>query len=137
MERDRDARVVDLTRERFVGMAGYQALVSTQVLGLVASLRERAGDELLTELTGAPPSVLDEWSEGWLPLPPELEAKLRLIDTLFATFDDHHVPDDVVRTWFETPNLALGGRTPIWGLRERAPRDVAPALLVGARAFIT
>jgi hypothetical protein len=137
MERDRDARVVDLTRERFVGTAGYQALMSTQVLGLVASLRERAGDELLTELTGAPPSVLDEWSEGWLPLPPELEAKLRLIDTLFATFDDHHVPDDVVRTWFETPNLALGGRTPIWGLRERAPRDVAPALLVGARAFIT
>ncbi|HZR14973.1 MAG TPA: hypothetical protein VFC33_17165 [Acidimicrobiia bacterium] len=136
MNQGRDARVVDLARERFVGVDGYHALVSTQVLGLVAGLRERAGDELMGELTGAPPSVLDDWCEGWLPLPPEMEARLRLIDTLFATFDDHQVPDDVVTTWFATPNLSLGGRTPLWALRERAPRDIAPALLVGARAFI-
>ena len=136
MDHGRNADVVDLTRERFVGSDGYRALVSTQVLGLVAGLRERAGDEMMSELTGATPSVLDEWCEGWLPLPPEMEARLRLIDTLFSTFDDHRVADVLVREWFATPNLALGGRTPVWALRERAPRDVAPALLVGARAFI-
>ena len=39
--------------------------------------------------------------------------------------------------WFTTPNVSLGGNTPAAALRTAAvPTDVAPMLLVAARASI-
>jgi hypothetical protein len=132
-----DGRVgLEIARDRMLGRHVHDALASTQVLGLVMSLRCRMGDELMAEVTGISVAALDEWCDGWLDLPPEAEARLRLVDTIFGTFDDHGVADSVSLQWFRTPNLSLGGRTPASALRNGEPTDLAPVLLVAARASI-
>jgi hypothetical protein len=86
--------------------------------------------------SGVSVATIDEWCNGWLELPPEAEARLHLADTILGTFDDHEVPEPVSLVWFTTPNLSLGGRTPASAMGNGEPTDVAPALLVAARASI-
>jgi hypothetical protein len=134
-----EGRVVtglEVARDRVCGRDVHDALVSTEVLGLITSLRVRMGDELMTEVTGASAATIDEWCDGWLELQRDAEARLRLVDTIFGTFDDHGVPEPISFAWFTTPNLGLGGRTPAATLCGGEPTDVAPALLVAARASI-
>jgi hypothetical protein len=127
---------LEVAHDRVCGREVHDALASTQVLGLITSLRVRMGDDLMTEVTGASSAAIEEWCDGWLELPPDAEARLRLVDTIFGTFDDHGAPEDTTLVWFGTPNLNLGGRTPAATLRTGEPTDAAPALLVAARASI-
>jgi hypothetical protein len=134
-----EGRVVtglEVARDRVCGRDVHDALVSTEVVGLITSLRIRMGDELMSEVTGASAAMIDEWSDGWLELPRDAEARLRLVDTIFGTFDTHGVPEPISFAWFTTPNLSLRGRTPASTLCSGEPTDVAPALLVAARASI-
>ena len=109
---------LEVAHDRVCGREVHDALASTQVLGLITSLRVRMGDDLMTEVTGASSAAIEEWCEGWLELPP------------------HGAPEDTALVWFGTPNLNLGGRTPAATLRTGEPTDAAPALLVAARASI-
>src|SRR3954468_5738816 len=62
-----DGRVgLEIARDRMLGRHVHDALASTQVLGLVMSLRCRMGDELMAEVTGISVAALDEWCDGWL-----------------------------------------------------------------------
>ena len=125
---------LEVAHDRVCGREVHDALVSTEVLGLITSLRVRMGDELMTEVTGASAAAIEEWCDGWLELPPDAEARLRLADTIFGTFDDHGVSESVALGWFSTPNLSLGGRTPAATLRTGEPTEAAPALLVASKA---
>jgi hypothetical protein len=133
-----DGRVggLEVARDRVCSRDVHDALASTQVLGLITSLRVRMGDELMAEVADMSVAAIDEWCDGWLDLPPNAEARLRLVDTIFGTFDDHGVAESISLQWFRTPNLGLGGRTPAAALRNGDPTDLAPVLLVSARASI-
>jgi hypothetical protein len=136
MDEGRIAAALELARDRVCDPEIYDALASTQALGLITSLRARMGDDVMAEATGVSVATIDEWCNGWLELPPEAEARLQLADTILGTFDDHSVPEPVSLVWFTTPNLSLGGRTPASAMGNGEPTDVAPALLVAARASI-
>lgn len=137
MDDGRTTAGLEVARDRMFGNDIHDALASTQVLGLVMSLRARIGDELMADIAGASVAAIDEWCEGWLELPPAVEARLRLVDTILGSFDDHRVSELVSHEWFTTPNLSLGGRTPASVVQTGEPTDVAPALLVAARASIS
>jgi hypothetical protein len=124
-------RALSVARARVCDQEVHDTLARTRDLGLVTAMREHLGD------TGAEPAVMDEWCDGWLDLPRDVEERLRIIDTLFATFADHFVTHDDAVAWFATPNVALGGSTPAATLRAApVPTEVAPVLLVAARASI-
>jgi hypothetical protein len=130
-------RALSVARARVCDQEVHDTLARTRDLGLVTAMREHLGDAFVTAATGAEPAVMDEWCDGWLDLPRDVEERLRIIDTLFATFADHLVTHDDAVAWFATPNVALGGNTPAATLRAApVPTEVAPVLLVAARASI-
>jgi hypothetical protein len=130
-------RTLAVARERVCAPEVYDALARTKDVGLIMGMREHLGDEFVAEVTGVAPNVMDEWSDGWVEYPRVVEERLRIIDTLFATFADHLVPYGEAVAWFTTPSVSLGGNTPAATLRAAmVPTDVAPVLLVAARASI-
>jgi hypothetical protein len=130
-------RTLSVARERVCGPEVHDTLARTRDLGLVTAMREHLGDEFVTGVTGAEPAAMDEWCEGWVEPPRDVEERLRIVDTLFATFADHLVAHTDAVAWFTTPNVGLGGNTPAATLRgASAPTEVAPVLLVAARASI-
>jgi hypothetical protein len=129
-------RTLEVAHERVCGPEVHDALLRTQVLGMVTSLRLSAGDAFVTAVTGADSLTMNEWCEGWVIVPRDAEERLQIVDTLFATFDDHGVSHSRALAWFSTANDAIGGLTPAEALRTRPPTDVAPALLVAARVSV-
>ena len=100
-------RALSVARARVCDQEVHDTLARTRDLGLVTAMREHLGDAFVTAATGAEPAVMDEWCDGWLDLPRDVEERLRIIDTLFATFADHLATHDDAVAWFATPNVAL------------------------------
>ncbi len=136
MNQGRGRGRLEIARDRVIESETHDALVSTHLLGLIVGLRERMGDERMAAATGASAAALDDWCDGWLELPRDAEARLLLIDTIFATFDDHGVDTRTSLAWFTMPHKSLNGRTPEATLASGDPTGIAPALLVAARASI-
>ena len=87
---------LEVAHDRVCGREVHDALASTQVLGLITSLRVRMGDDLMTEVTGASSSAIEEWCDGWLELPPDAEARLRLVDPIYPQGQSAVKPGDSV-----------------------------------------